>query len=97
MFFVGRCQDFAFVDEVDAKGFKHLRLGEVSDADLGHDGDRYYPHDLANLFGRSHAGDPAFGAYVGRDSLKGHNGYRPGILRYARLLGVGHIHDHAAF
>ncbi len=44
--FVGGRQNFGFVDVVDADLLQDLGLGEVSDAALGHDGDRDGAHDL---------------------------------------------------
>ena len=36
MLFVGRGENFALVDVVDAQGFEDAGFGEVADAGLGH-------------------------------------------------------------
>ena len=48
------------------------------------------------LVGIGHAGDAAVAADVGRHALQRHHGARARLLGDARLLGVGHVHDHAA-
>jgi hypothetical protein len=94
--FVGGREDFGFVDVVDAELLQDLRFGEVSDAALGHDRNRNGGHDLANLFGRGHAGDAAFGADLRGDALEGHDGDGSGFLGDGGLFGVGDVHDDAA-
>ena len=97
VFFIGRCQYFAFVDEVHLQRFQHLRFGKVADAHLGHhrDGDRL--HDFADDFGRGHAGHAAFFANVSRHALQRHHRAAARLLGDASLLGVGDVHDDAAF
>ena len=67
--FVGGSEDFGFVDVVDTQFLENLRFCEVSDAALGHDWNRDCGHNLANLFGRGHAGYAALGADLRGDSL----------------------------
>ena len=69
----------------------------MSDAALGHHRDRDGGHDLANLFGRGHAGHAAFGADLRGHALEGHDGDGSGFFGDGGLLGVGHVHDDAAF
>ena len=95
--FVGGSEDFGFVDVVDAEFLENLGFGKMSDAAFRHDRDGDGGHDLANLFGRGHAGYAAFGADLRRDALKGHHGDGAGLFRDGGLLGVGDIHDDAAF
>ena len=42
---VGGREDLGLVDVVDAQGLDHLRLSEVADACLGHDGDSHRVDD----------------------------------------------------
>ena len=44
----------------------------------------------------AHPGHAAVAADVGRHPLEGHDGHRAGILGHLGLLGVDHVHDHAA-
>src|SRR5207244_12639955 len=62
MSFVGGGEHFGFVNVVDAQLLQNLRLGEVSDAALGHNWNRHRGHDLANFLGRCHAYYVAFSA-----------------------------------
>jgi len=94
---VGGGEDLGFVDVVDAEFLEDLSLGEVADAALGHDRDGDGGHDFANLFGRSHAGDSAFGADLRGDALEGHDGDGAGFFGDGGLVGVGDVHDDAAF
>ena len=75
---------------------EHLRFREVADARLGHHRNAHRVHDLPNDARRGHARDAAFLADVGRDALERHHGAGAGLLGDARLLGGGHVHDHAA-
>ena len=95
--FVGGSEDFGFVDVVDAEFLQDLRFGKMSDAALGHHGDRDGGHDLADFFGRGHACDSAFGADLRGDALEGHDGDGSGFFGDGGLLGGGDIHDDAAF
>ena len=95
--FVGGGEDFGFVDVVDAEFLQNLGFGEVADAALGHDRDRDGGHDLANLFGRGHAGDAAFGADLRGHAFERHDGDGAGLFGDDGLLGVGDVHDDAAF
>src|ERR1700688_1924028 len=97
MSFVGGREHFGFVDVVDAEFLQDLRLRKMPDAALGHHRDGNCSHDLANLFGRGHAGNAAFGADLRRHALKRHNGDSSRLLGDGSLLGVGHIHNYAAF
>ena len=54
-------------------------------------------HDLANLLGRSHARNAAFGADLRGDALQSHDGDGAGFFGDGGLLGVGDVHDDAAF
>jgi len=95
--FVGGSEHFGFVNVVDAEFLQDLRFGKMTDAALGHHGDGDGGHDLANLFGRGHAGDATFGADLGGHALEGHDGHGSGFFGDGSLLGIGHIHNHAAF
>ena len=52
-------QHLGLVDVVDLERLEHLRLDEVADARLRHDGDRDLGLDLADLAGIGHARDAA--------------------------------------
>src|SRR5436305_703252 len=54
-------------------------------------------HDFANLPGRGHAGDAAFGADLRGHALEGHDRDSSRFLSDDGLLGVADVHDHAAF
>jgi hypothetical protein len=94
---VGGGEDFALVDVVDAEGFQDARFHEVADAGFGHDGDADGLHDLADLVDGGHAGDAAFAADIGGHALQRHDGGGSGLFGDEGLVGVGDIHDHAAF
>ncbi len=93
---VGRREDLAFVDVVDAERFQDLRLDEVSDAALRHDRNGHSAHDLDDLLRIAHACDATRGADVRRDALQGHDRHGARIFGDPRLLGGDDIHDHAA-
>ena len=95
--FVGGCEHFGLVDIVNAQFLKNLGFREMSDAALGHHWDRDRGHDLADLFGRSHARYAAFGADLRGDALESHDCHGAGLLGNHRLLGVGDVHNDAAF
>src|SRR6202140_5456115 len=95
--FVGGGENFGFVDVVDAEFFENLGFGEVADGALGHDRDRHGGHDLANLFGRRHAGYAALSADLCRDAFERHDGDSAGLFGDGGLLGVGDVHNDAAF
>jgi hypothetical protein len=94
---VGGGEDLALVDEVDAQLLEDLRLGEVADAGLGHDGNGDGLDDLFDERGLGHAGHAAFGANHGGNALESHDGGCAGLFGDARLLDVHHVHDDAAF
>ena len=54
-------------------------------------------HDLADLGDGRHAGHAAFLADIGRHAFQRHHRGRAGLLGDHRLLGVGDVHDDAAF
>src|SRR4051812_17716386 len=93
---VGRREDLGLVDVVDLERLEHLRLGEVADARLGHDRDGHGLLDALDHEWVAHAGDAAVAADVGRDALERHHGGCAGVLGDLRLVGVDHVHDHAA-
>src|SRR5262249_60733670 len=63
-------EHLALVDVVDLERLEHLRLDEVPDPGLRHDGDRHRLLDLADLVGIGHASDAALGADVGGGALE---------------------------
>src|SRR5437016_14659450 len=95
--FVGGSEHFGFVNVVDAEFLENLRFGEVANAALGHDRNRHGGHDLANLFRRSHAGYAALGADLRGDALERHDRDGAGFFSDGGLLGVGDVHNDAAF
>src|SRR3984957_16252170 len=94
--FVGGGEDFGFVDVVHAEFLENLGFGEMSDAALGHHGDRDCAHDLANDLGRGHTGDAAFGADLSGNAFQGHDGNGSGFFGDGGLRGGGDVHDDAA-
>ena len=92
---VGHGEHLALVDEVHAHGLQHLRLHEVPDARLRHDGDGDAGLDGVDHVGIGHARDAAVAADVGRDALEGHHRHGARLLGDARLRGRRHVHDHA--
>ena len=93
---VGRGQDFALVDHVDAHGLEDAGFTVVADAGLGHHGDGRAVEDALNHVGVAHAGHAACLADVRRNAFEGHHGDRPGVLGHGRLLGIDDVHDDAA-
>ncbi len=97
MLFIGRCQHFALVDVVDFQRFQNARFHEMADARLGHHRNADLVHDLADLADGRHARHAAFLADIGGHALQRHDSGGAGFFGDDRLLGVGHVHDHAAF
>src|SRR5256885_10194692 len=95
IFFVGRREDFAFVDEVHLERLQNFGFGKMSDADFGHYGNGDGGHDFADDFDGGHTRDAAFFADVRWDTLERHHGASAGFFGNARLFGVGDIHDDA--
>ena len=93
---VGRGEDLALVDEVDADLLEDLGLGKVADAGLGHDGDGDGADDLLDHGGVRHPGDSALCADLGRDAFEGHDGGGAGFFSDDGLLDVDDVHDDAA-
>ena len=93
---IGGRQHFALVNEVNAQRFEYLGLGEMPDAALGHHRDRHRLHYLLDDLEIRHARHAALGANIGGHALQRHHRDRTGILGDLGLLGVGHVHNHAA-
>jgi hypothetical protein len=94
---VRRGEHLALVDVVDAHRLDDLRLDEVSDAALGHYGNRDRFHDGLDHGRVGHAGYATVRTDVSRHTLQGHDGNSAGLLRDARLLRVHDVHDYATF
>ena len=97
VFFIGRCEHFAFIDVIDAKRFENPRFGEMADTRLRHHRDGNRRHDLANLADGRHAGHATFLAYVGRNAFERHHCRGACFFSNQGLLGVDDIHNDAAF
>ena len=93
---VGGGENLGFIDVVDLDGLKDLRLDDVTDAALGHDGDGDGLLNALDHLGVAHARHAAGGADVGRDALESHDGAGACLLGDACLLGRGDVHDDAA-
>ena len=93
---VGGGENLGLIDVVDIDGLKDLRLDDVTDAALGHDGDGDGLLDALDHLGVAHARDAACGTDVGRDALECHDGAGARLLGDACLLGRGDVHDDAA-
>ena len=94
---IRRRQDLALVDVIHLERFENAGFGEMADAGFGHHRNADVVHDLADLANGGHAGHAAFFTDVRRHPLQGHDGCCAGLLRDHRLLGVGDVHDDAAF
>src|SRR5262249_54864554 len=95
--FIGWREHFALIDVINTERFEDLRLGKMADAALGHYRNRNGFHDLANLFRRCHARNPAFGADLRRNAFERHHRNRAGLLGDLSLARIRHVHDDAAF
>ncbi len=93
---VGGREHFGLVDAVYAQRLQDIRLDEVPDAALGHDRDGDGVLDREDQLGIAHAGDAALGTDISGDAFERHDGGGASLFGDARLLGVDHIHDHAA-
>ena len=93
---VRRRQDLGLVDVVHLERLEHLRLREMADARLGHHRDRHDALDLLDLGGIGHPRYAPGGADVRGNALERHHRDRSGLLGDLRLVGVDHVHDHAA-
>ena len=94
---VSRCQDFAFVDIVNAECFQDFCFDNMADSDFGHNGDADGGFDFLNHFGVAHAGYAAFFTDVGRNAFQGHNCNSAGFFSNPCFFNVGNVHDDAAF
>src|SRR5918997_3980958 len=93
---VGGGEDLGLVYVVDLEGLEDLGLDEVTDAGLGHHGDRDGVLYLDNLLRIAHARDAALGPYVGRHPFEGHDRDGPRLLGDPGLFRVDHVHDDPA-
>ena len=93
---VGRGQDLALVDEVDAQRLQDLRLDEMADTHFSHDRDADGGHDLLDQTGVRHTGHAAADADIGRHALQSHDGHRARFLGDTRVLRGNDVHDDAA-
>ena len=93
---VGRGEDLGLIDVIDLDGLQDLRLDNVTDAALGHDGDGDGLLNALDHLGVTHARDAACGTDVGRDALECHDGAGARLFGDACLLGRGDVHDDAA-
>ena len=89
---VGHGKDLGLIDVVDLAGLEDLRLDEVADTGLGHDGDGDGVLDLEDHGRVGHAGDAAVTTDVGGDALEGHDGDGTGGLGNLGLLDVHDVH-----
>src|SRR5258708_18175884 len=74
IFLIGRRQDFALVDVVDANSFQDLRLDKMTDAAFCHhrNADRF--HNALDHAWIAHTGYAPLHPNISGDSLKGHDG-----------------------
>jgi hypothetical protein len=93
---VRRRQNLGLVDVVDLERLQDLRLDEVADARLRHDGDAHGLLNLDHLVRVRHPSDAAFAADVRRNPLERHDRAGARLLGDPRLIGVGDVHDHPA-
>ncbi len=89
-------EDLGLVDVVDLQRLEHAGLHEVPDPRLRHHGDRDRLLDPGDHLGVGHARDATVAADVRGNALERHHRGRARVLRGLRLLGVDHVHDHAA-
>ena len=92
---IGGGENLGLVDVIDLDGLQDLRLDNVTDAALGHDGDGDGLLDALDHLGIAHTRDAACGTDVGRDALESHDGAGAGFFGDLRLFGGGHVHDDA--
>ncbi len=97
MQFVRRCQNFTFVDEIDADCLKNLRLDEMTDANLCHNRDFHGSHNRLHHAGITHSRHTAGSPNISRHALKSHNRNGTGFFCNNRLLNVDDIHNDAAY
>ena len=95
--FISRRKNFRLVDKVHAELLQGLRLRKVADAALGHDRDGGRGHNLADNGDGGHTGNAALGADLGRHTLQRHDGDSARFLGDLGLMGIGDIHNDAAF
>src|SRR6185503_18072450 len=93
---VGGRQHLGLVNEVDLERLQDLRLDDVPDPALRHDRDVDRLLDLLDHRRVAHARHAAVLADLRRDALERHHRGGARLLRDLGLLGVHHVHDHAA-
>ena len=94
---VGGGEHLALVDVIDLQGLEYLGLYEMSDADLGHDGDADCILNAADHLRVAHAGYSAGGTDVRGYPLESHYCGCTCLFCNLGLLGSGDVHDDAAF
>ena len=92
---VGRSQDFAFVDKVDAQVLENLRFRKMPNTGFGHDWNGDSADDLFDQAWPGHAGHSALRADHRRHALQSHDRGSAGFLGNDSLLGAHHVHDDA--
>ena len=91
--FVGWCEHFAFVDEVNAEGLQNLCFNKVTNTSLGHNRNRDGSLDTFDHVGVAHPSDSPIFANVGRNSFKSHDCTSASIFGNLGLPRGHHIHD----
>ena len=97
MCLVGRCENFALVNEVHTESLQNLSFNKVANAGLGHDrnGDRSL--NAFDHVGVAHTGDSAIFSNVSGNSFECHDGASAGIFSNLCLSRSHDIHDDSAF
>lgn len=71
---ISHSQNLTLINIINLQSLQNLRLNEVPDTSLGHDGDGDGVFDLSDHDGVGHAGYAAVATDVGRDAFEGHHG-----------------------
>ena len=93
---VGGGEHFALVNIIDAQRLQDLRLDEMADARLGHDGNADRFDDTLDHIRVRHASDTTLHTDIGRHALQGHHRAGASVFGDLGVLRRDHIHDDAA-
>ena len=96
MRFVGWCENFALVNEVNTESLQNLRLNKVTDSSFGHHWNRDCGFDAFDHVGIAHTGDSTIFSNVSRNSFECHDCARAGIFSNLGLSRSHNIHDDSA-
>ena len=93
---ISRCENFGFINHVNAHGFENPCFTFVTNSGLGHDWDGCAVKNTLDHVWMTSTCNTACLANVCWNSLECHNGNSPCIFCDSRLFCINNVHDDAA-